>query len=433
MDPIEQARSILHIAKALRAYSADESKLNMYFEATRLAGRAGLFASAIKGFDSKETALSSKRARALYADAGIDRLTYQSAIRPWLEKHALAYFIKGDDGEERLVATVLTYDALLKAVTALYDDQATEDSAAELACHVLLSAASRLPITQSAALKEMAAEVGDERAQLGLQLATGYRLVRACKPSAKADAVLYTDSVWERFDERAARALSGLKTDSRAALEAIVEKVRSYQGYPEELVRKWTKENNCEGMLDLAIGVNLITRTSITRGDGSSNNFLTTPHFYADVRDEFGGDNCDRLKIFLDSIRNGQHFSSSGRGKIKAPRALLSALLDRGSVGPATAIGEDYALAERAGVVRVERSGTSSRYNLVPVQKDVIKKTLEVIDRQALSPSAATLKATELEVKGTFVSIPENSVRLAPLQGEMREAEQDLLRALRED
>lgn len=65
--------------------------------------------------------------------------------------------------------------------------------------------------------------------------------------------------------------------------------------------------------------------------------------------------------MLLSSLRFGEYRSSRSRGQIIDPPVLVNALLNRDRVGPCTAIGEDYAILEREGVIRtvpaINRSG----------------------------------------------------------------------------
>ncbi len=92
MDLVQHGRAIINIAKALRAYSSDMPMIVRHFPATRTAGNAGLFASNIRGYDTRDSALSSRRSQAMYNEAGLDVFTYEQYIKPWLVRENLAFF-----------------------------------------------------------------------------------------------------------------------------------------------------------------------------------------------------------------------------------------------------------------------------------------------------------------------------------------------------
>jgi hypothetical protein len=430
MNSVDQGRAIINIAKALKVYSGDDAQIVRHFSATRIAGKAGLFASSIRGYSSESSALGSSRLRALYNDVGLNTLEYSTFIKPWLLRNNLAFFSKDYKGQEVLVATILTYDALLKAVVELFDHLEEEPSPAR-ACHHLVHFASELPLTISSARQRLSRIYDEETANSALSLSRGLRLVSFSRSSAR-EAVIYSDRIWRHASDKAAQHLPDFAPEGYAALEVLVERVRKHQGLPEMALRRWARNNNAEKVLDFAIGIGLLSRTGIKTPSGRKY-FLTTPHFYAEVEDEFGEDVCDRVKIFLNSIRNGQYFSPWAQGQIQDPVALLEALLNKAVIGPATAIGRDYTMAERAGIVRVENSHIQGRYNMLLVQEDVVDKTLEVIQRQAMTPVGRELTVDDFaDDKGQFMSIPETRATRAELPGEMREAEQEYIDALRE-
>src|SRR5215207_7838489 len=264
-----------------------------------------------------------------------------------------------------------------------------------------------------------------------LPIGASSKLVKFTRVPRHSDVVCYSDRIWRSVGPKIAQPLAGFLPEDRMVLGMIVQSVKDHQGYPEPLMRKWAEEHNAKRMMDFAISIGLVTRTGIRSHDGSKH-FLTTPHFYAEVEDEFGEDVCDRVKLFLNSIRNGQYFSGPFRGQIRDPAALLRALLNKTSVGPATAIGQDYIMAEKAGIVKVERAGSQGLYKMVLVQGDVVQKTLEVVERKAILPMGKTLTPSDINEKGHFVSIPETSTRLAELPGEMGEAEREYVNAIRE-
>lgn len=286
-----------------------------------------------------------------------------------------------------------------------------------------------MPLTESDARHQLAFAYSEEAANIAIDLAKGLRLVAFTKTSS-SETVIYSDRVWSKAGPKAAKAMTNFSREEREALEIIVETVRKHQGYPEELLRHWARNNNVEKMFNFALGVGLVSRTGI-KTPGGTTHFLTTPHFYAEVAEEFGEDVCDRVKLFLNSIRNGQYVSPSSRGRIREPVALLRALLNNAAVGPAPAIGSDYTMVERAGIVKVEHSD-SDGYSMTLIQSDVAQKTLEVVQTQAMTPNKRVLSANDLSNKGRFVSIPESRATLAELPGEMREAEREFTDILRE-
>ena len=166
--------------------------------------------------------------------------------------------------------------------------------------------------------------------------------------------------------------------------------------------------------------------------DGTMRAFLTTPHFYADLADEFGEDMCDRVKIFLDSIRNGQYFGFTGTGRIFDPVLLLRALLNRGHVGPATAIGTDYMAAEKAGVIRVQREASSNKANMELSQADTVRKVLEVVSSGSMEPGSPKMGIDHMSDGVGFTSIEQGRAQFGGVSGDLAEIEHEIIKHLRE-
>lgn len=201
---------------------------------------------------------------------------------------------------------------------------------------------------------------------------------------------------------------------------------------PLRLLEEFATENGASHLLRLALGLGLVNATEIQMTDGSSRAFVTSPHFYGDMADEQGEDMFDRVKIFLDSIRNGQHFGHPWTGQIVAPAALLSKLVNQGEIGPCTAIGRDYVMSERAGIVRVRRvSPESSRYYMEVVQRDTVAKVLDVVTAGSIADDPA-MEASHVNDGSRFRSIEQHRAQMGEVPEAIAEAERAMILRLRE-
>ena len=186
-------------------------------------------------------------------------------------------------------------------------------------------------------------------------------------------------------------------------------------------------------MLDLAVGVGLLNRTDIQMADGTFRPFLTTPHFYAELEAEFGEDMCDRVKIFLDSTRNGQHFGHPWTGRILDPDALLSKLLNTGMIGPCSAIGTDWVTSERAGIVKTRQASTgSSQYYMELIQDDTVLKVHQVITTGRMDVSQSSMEPSHVTEGHHFRSIEELRPEAGDVPSDIGEAERAIILKLRE-
>lgn len=89
--------------------------------------------------------------------------------------------------------------------------------------------------------------------------------------------------------------------------------------------------------------------------------FLTLPSAFSKFSNSMVDDAFDLAKAFVSSITYGMTKSSSTRGQIQMVDALLSALVRGESVGPVTAIAQDYKILELKGVVEVKISSKNGR------------------------------------------------------------------------
>ena len=425
MDKQNQGKIIVSAAKTLKGYRLDDSRIATFLYAISDAGRFGLFASAIKS----EYQAGITRIRFLAGEEGIGFHNLTSEVLPWLERAGLCQLVRDATGDIAQVSSlVLAYRDLLGAVADYYSSR--NPSQEDRACLMVLAQASELPNPESVIRHVVANEFGEETANAAVGLAKTYGLVAAS--GITSDPLLYAPRVWAGLHARAPRALAPLDTTQREVLLHLVGRVRNSQGYPETLLNNEATEHGAKDLLRMAIGIGLVNRTELQMADGTKRAFLTTPHFYSDLADEYGEDMCDRVKIFLDSIRNGQYFGRQATGRIRDPRVLLGALLDRGQVGPATAINTDYIVAEKAGIIRVEREAFSNKAFLEVKQEDTVRKVFELVSSGTVEPRAQQMGANHMLDGRVFTSIEQGRAELGNVSGDLAELEHAIMTGLRE-
>ena len=267
----------------LRSFAANETHIARYLSVTRLAGLGGLFASSIRGFDSPDDPLYERREHALVNEAGLTHMEYNQHIRPWIIDEGLAYSDTDTDDKSFLVATVLTFDRLLEAVTSLFSNlPQSHYHSVELCVQAAYARCSELPRTQDEIQQILSSTYGEEAADTAIKLCDSYRLITKSGSGGQSRVIWYTESVWREINTRPQlmRKLASLRTDDRAYLELMVTRVREHQGYPEDGLRRDARENRAEWLLDFAIGVGLLSKTSVVIQEGQEYGFLTTPHFF---------------------------------------------------------------------------------------------------------------------------------------------------------
>lgn len=428
MNEVERGKHILSVAKSLKAYRLGDPTIAALLHASSFAGRAGLFAAALRC----NVKVGAERVYLLAAEEGLAHPDLKDRVLPWLEESGLCRVHRRSDGELVSVdSLVLTYKSILRAVSRLYDSLSPTQE--DMGCLHVLDMACDLPRPESEVMHGVALIIGDEKARTSVELAKGYVIVSHRSGKGLREPVLFSQRLWGRCIDRAAKALGPLDTTQRAIVLDFVEQVRQYQGMPETVMREHAASGNAEHLLALAIGVGLLNRTDIQMVDGMSRSFLTSPHFYEELAEQHGEDMFDRVKIFLDSIRNGQHFGAPGTGKILAPELLLRKLLNEGEIGPCTAIGHDYVTSEKAGIVRVRRADpTSTQFYMELVQEDTVSKVLEVVTAGKIEGRHSAMSPAHVREGIRFRSIEQRRVELGAVPAQMAEAERAIILKLRE-
>ncbi len=425
MDKQDKGKLIVSAGKSLRGYQNTDARIATLLYGTLEASRLGLFASAIKSEERSDI----HRITALAGQEGITPPNLINELLPWLERAGLCQLGRDGSGAiTEVTSLILAYADLLAGVSDFYDSRHPTD--ADRSCLDILAQVTQLPTPETVIRHSVASAVGEQAAGLALSLAKSYKIV-ATSGSAN-DPLVYAPRIWSGLHSNAPRALSPLDATEREILLHLVDRVRRYQGYPESLVRTEAATNGVIHLVDLAIGIGLVDRTELYMADRTTRSFLTTPHFYTDLADEFGEDMCDRVKIFLDSIRNGQYFGYQATGRIFDPRRLLRALLNRGSVGRATAIGTDYIAAEKAGIIRVQRESPTDLPYMELRQPDTVQKVYEIVSSGSVEPGAREMNVDHLTSGTDFMSIEQVRGEFGGVSGELAEIEHEIIRNLRE-
>jgi hypothetical protein len=265
------------------------------------------------------------------------------------------------------------------------------------------------------------------------ELAKAYKVVNVLEGAGITEPVIYSPLIWGDKISKAGKALSHLAPDRRDVLLKLMDMIRQYQGMPLSSAEAWVKKQGHPDLIKFAEGIGLLDNTKIVVAGGGFTEFLTTPHIYGELAASQGKDVCDRVRLFLDSIRHGQHYGAWYTGRIwDDASVLLSKLVRVGEIGPCTAIGTDYQLVERAGIVNVKPSKYKpGQFIMELVQKDTISLVRDIVVNKAplgadgiIGPGACN--------QSDFVSAEGSRARLGEAPQRVREAEQEILRNLRE-
>lgn len=421
---VSEGLRIVSVAKALTAYQSD-TNIAAYFGATRLAGRLGLFLSSLRSQRKMEW----RKFVALAASSFIDTPTLKLNLNPWLVSQGFVE-VQGTNDADAVICNVVDYDAILRSTSDFF--RSLGPTQEEMLVLEILDHGIRAPTTKSDAFNVLSSQ-SEEVVSRALDLASGYSIVKVLDSYDMKEPVFYSPLIWGDNIAKAGRALSHLDNTKRSLLLQLVESIRGYQGVPETAAKNWAAKQGEPDLVEFAVGLGLLDRTEILTKEGGTTSFLTTPHLYGELAATHGKDVCDRVRLFLDSIRHGQHYGQWFTGKIQDPVALLGKLIDTGEIGPCTAIGRDYVLVEKAGVVKVKSS--SSRPGLFMmhlVQKDTVQLIRDVLQKKDRPPDMSVAVRGGTPGQDRFISSEQTRASVGKLPEPMREAEAEMIRKLRE-
>jgi len=129
---------------------------------------------------------------------------------------------------------------------------------------------------------------------------------------------------------------------------------------------------------------------NIVSNEAGDHVFITSPGSFHKFSNPLTEDAFDHAKALVAALTYGMTHSPSARGQIWGIDLLLGKLIRGGSVGPATAIGNDYRALELERVVQTERSGYGFKMRLLKREVGVI--ALEVLKgRNAAAAALETL------------------------------------------
>lgn len=117
---------------------------------------------------------------------------------------------------------------------------------------------------------------------------------------------------------------------------------------------------------------------SVVGNEAGKNWFVTRPAAFSKFSNSIADDALDLAKALVASLTYGMTISSYYRGRIQLVDALMRKLIAGGSVGPATAIGNDYQALELKGVVQVSPA-TGGMFTMRLLKPDVGRLALAVI------------------------------------------------------
>jgi len=399
-----------------------------YFEATSLAGKSGTLLARLTS--DEEEIISRNRIRVFARESGISF----GELRPCLDllksKGKVDYTVDGEGKVKAVEVYCFSTKDVLETTSHIYDD--LDPSENEEASVAVLDKTFHLPLTESEILEKLTAAGFDEKAsRLTLKLQRNLGLVRA--DTLQDELLYFNEYAFAGKHEKIARALKGLKRDERGAVETIQQLIEENPGYPlDTLARKFPAE-----ILKLMEGVGLLDGITVQSEVGDAT-FVMLPQMKGMSIDApiLSADVFHKAKVLLSCLRFGEVKSSSWRGRIRSHEMMINIInkLVRGEwVGPCTAIGQDYQLLEKDGVIKT-RPNLNGMCDMKLRQKEVGVLVKKLIEYKRLFPETDIEVQRILATQPTAYKAPESrrTEVLARTTKGVKEIRERLMESLRE-
>jgi len=399
---LERGAWIIAAYKVIADYNSDDPAFDS-FEALIKAARAGELFSAIRSLGNvhadkfekfrKLSRLKPAAARGILREAeklGAIEITWSK------DSTRVADSVRFKDG---------TKEGVLQTVGQLFP--LLQPSSTELVVLELLSGTLLLPRSIEDLKSELTAKGYKEKTfDVAASFATDLGLLGKTVETESGSVLLFNPHAFESNATDAFKVLNALQaTERQAALDALAF-IRDNPGVP---LPKGTDKK----VVQTLIKVGIVDYSKITTMTASSGAYFTTVPYIWDVFDSTAGtpvsaDLVDDAKLFLNSLRYGQFFSTHDRGKIIEPWWIVNALVRDGAIAverPVRAIGQDYPLALSRGIINVVESPRHpGRFSMELIKTDVAKAVREVLQQDRFLPKEKEISAEELERAGHFIS-----------------------------
>jgi len=318
-----------------------QATTNQDFDAIAFAGKCGTLLSAISG--QRQSKITKNTLDALAKANGISPKTEAPAILSELERQKL--IIRGSGKIEVLGLTGLS---VLEHTSTIFDEsdhESYEDAVIEVS-----EMASESPVTDRIAAEflsdtyELPARDVQNTLQIGETI--GFFDWEEISDTEK---LIFNGNLFRRDDAKKINAvLSSLKSNESRLLVELNDKLRAsgcltLSTATKVLGHELFRRLHSIGMFDV----------NVVGNEDGKNYFVTRPAAFSKFTNSIADDALDLAKALVASLTYGMTVSSYYRGRIQMVSALMNALIAGRSVGPATAIGNDYQALEYKGVVKV--------------------------------------------------------------------------------
>jgi hypothetical protein len=400
VDELTKGTWIVNTVKHLSELKQYTSELS-FFEATEQAGKAGAFLGRLVADKQEIIGIEQAKIFARQSSMSVGELpTYLEYLK---KDEKVDYTVDMMGRPKEIEIYCFSGQEALEAVSSIYDK--LEPKHEEQSSLLSLNETFNLPRYPAELIEYLTSQgVSEECADTTIKLQSTFGLVKTS--GTDDETVLYNEYSFSGDPSRTVKALSSLKSNDREAVEEIQRIVTDSPGFLAEDIPNHIKPE----IIHMMEGVGLLDGITVQSRIGSAT-FFTTPQLKGQGLGTFAlsKDVFHKAKILLSCLRFGQTKSSFGRGRISTQEKMLNIInkLLRGEwVGPATAIGEDYALLEIDGVIQTKPSSPYG-FEMKLRQKEVGELVRQMITYNKVALEAETHIGELLKNQPSGCVIPE--------------------------
>ncbi|KIA79050.1 hypothetical protein QR66_18115 [Chromobacterium piscinae] len=335
MDKKTQGAWLLHHCRKLQVTTSQD------FDAIAFAGKTGTFLSAISA--EHQGVVPQKRLEALARANNISPKAEMPAIISELTHQRLV--MPGAGGLEVLG---LTGHSVLEHTARIFDESSHESH--EDAVILVSEIASENPTTDKAVTELLSDQfkLSSQQVNETLNLAGNIGFFDS-EPISSHEKLIFNGNLFRRDDARKVNGvLSSMRQSEANLLLEVNTKLQETGCLPLEAVVKILGQELFSRLHSIGL-----FDVSVVGNDQGKSHFVTRPAAFSKFSDSIADDALDLAKALVASLTYGMTISSFYRGRIQMISKLMNKLINGYSVGPATAIGNDYQALELKGVVSV--------------------------------------------------------------------------------
>lgn len=353
MDRIRLGVRIADLERVLDSY--DSAVLGNSYRATLPAGRIARLLVSLQGQDV--VSMSTLESIA-YKQVHISSLELRKAYLPLFSEWGFARIY-----DDRIEETVKSRSAVLDQVGQWWE-QSKPHEVERLSVELFdTTAVAPVPLDNVKRITDNYDSRASQNAMIHL------------RESGLVDKLRCKDTDWfyspEVFGENYPKTIKYLENQSEkkaVEIRSVIEKIMNNEGLPHDSLKNEVNEK----MIDEMTGSGLLMGFPVSIG-GRNCPFYFTP----DVRNRFDregrGDKFELIKAGISHFQYAFRLAEEMTGKLKFnPSVFLNRLIDNGKAGDATAIGTDYDLLVKSGLVKIENTYGNRYRFILPESKEKI-------------------------------------------------------------